>query len=193
MNAICATLKGEVYNLSTQNGGKEIWQMNLDSPIFSTPVLTPNETFPCLIIANVKGVIYKIELATKKIMWTLDTEMHVFAPLKILKSCVCAASREGKVHAINIDQGNVEWSITMKMPINAGICEVSDSKALILDNKANYKLIRSCNGVELFKGSLDIGETFSTPVMCSESLLLIGSRDDNLYCFSTKKASIFDN
>ena len=169
--------------------------MNLDSPIFSTPVITlptPNDTCPCLIIANVKGIIYKIDIATKKILWTLNTQMHVFAPLAILKDCICAASREGNVHAINIYKGNIKWSITMTMPINAGICKVSNTKAFVLDNRANYKMIRTCDGIELSQGSLDIGETFSTPVMCAKNLLLIASRDDNLYCFSAERTSILN-
>ena len=76
----------------------------------------------------------------------------------------------------------------MEKPINAGICKVSTNEAIVVDNRANYKLIQSSDGFELFHGSFNIGETFSTPLMNSTAnILLIGSRDDNLYCFSTEK------
>ena len=88
---------------------------------------------------------------------------------------------------VTINHGNIELSITMWMPITACICKVSNTMAFILDNRANYKLIKSSDGSELSQGSLNIGETFSTPVIGAKNLLLIGSRDDNLYCFSAEK------
>ena len=192
MNVICATLKGQVYNLKMDKNGTEIWCINLDSPIFSTPLVIPpssaihTETY--VLVSTVKGVIYKIDLSTKDILWTLNTQMHVFAPLSLIDIYACVASREGKIHAIDISKGSIQWSINMGKPISAGICKVSTNEAIIVDNRANYKLIRPSDGFELFHGSLNIGETFSTPLMNSTAnILLIGSRDDNLYCFSTGK------
>ena len=194
MNVICATLKGQVYNLKMDKNETEIWCINLDSPIFSTPLVIPpgsaihTETSTSILVSTVKGVIYKIDLNTKDILWTLNTQMHVFAPLSLIDIYACVASREGKIHGIDISKGSIQWSLTMEKPINAGICKVSSNEAIVVDNRANYKLIRPSDGFELFHGSLNIGETFSTPLMNSTAnILLIGSRDDNLYCFSTEK------
>lgn len=189
---ICTTLKGQVYNLKMY-GGYENWKLDLDSPIFSTPVVVPASSHngSDLLVANVKGVIYKINLATRKIMWILDTKMHIFAPLTVLEmKLVCAMSREGQVHAIDIDQSAIKWSLTMEKPVNAGICLVSKQNAIVLDNRASYKLIRSSDGFELSRGSLQIGETFSTPLKSSKNHLLIGSRDDNVYCFTIEKNAL---
>ena len=77
-------------------GGYENWRLDLGSPIFSTPVVVPSahKDRSDLLVANVKGLIYKINLSTKKVMWILDTNMHIFAPLTILEmQLVCAMSR----------------------------------------------------------------------------------------------------
>ena len=192
MNVICATLKGQVYNLKMDKNGTEIWCINLDSPIFSTPLVIPPSsaihTETSILVSTVKGLIYKIDLNTKDILWTLNTQMHVFGPLSLVDIYACVASREGIIHAIDISKGSIQWSLNMENPINAGICKVSTNEAIVVDNRANYKLIRPSDGFELFHGSLNIGETFSTPLMNSTAnILLIGSRDDNLYCFSTEK------
>jgi outer membrane protein assembly factor BamB len=194
LNVICATLKGQVYNLKMDKNGTEIWCINLDSPIFSTPLVIPpcianyKETTTSILVSTVKGAIYKIDLKTKDILWTLNTHMHVFAPLSLIDIYACVGSREGKIHAIDISKGSIQWSLTMEKPINAGICKMSTNETIVVDNRANFKLIRPSDGFELFHGSLNIGETFSTPLMCSTAnVLLIGSRDDNLYCFSLEK------
>ena len=69
MNVICTTLKGQVYNLKMDKNGTEIWCINLDSPIFSTPLVIPPcsafHTETSILVSTVKGVIYKIDLNTR--------------------------------------------------------------------------------------------------------------------------------
>ncbi len=140
MNVICATLKGDVYNLKMDKNGTETWCINLDSPIFSTPLVIPpcsgnhGEISTSILVSTVKGAIYKIDLNTKNMLWTLDTQMHVFAPMSLIDIYACVASREGKIHAIDISKGSIQWSLTMEKPINAGICKVSTNEAIVVDN-----------------------------------------------------------
>ena len=62
--------------------------------------------------------------------------LHLFNP-----HCESQCKGPKQMNTITLD-GTIEWTLTMKNPINAGLCRISTNVALVLDNKANYKMIR---------------------------------------------------
>lgn len=175
--AICATLKGQVAILWGESGALKSSFM-LDSPIFSRPLVWRGQ----IVVASVKGVIYCLNF--EDILWTFNAYSHVFSPLTNLGNLCFFGSQEGKMSAVDLEQRILVWSLRMENNIHAGICQMSPREILILDSRSNFRIVNFLDSACIsLEGSFEIGQTFSTPLKIGHHLL-VGSRDDHLYCFN---------
>jgi len=176
---ICATLKGQIF-IFNKSDGIQIWSKNLDSPVFSKPILSKNSSN--LILATVKGILYELNLETKTILWKYDTKNHIFAPIKFMNDFYFFGTQEGNVFTVKSEDETCKVMANMENSVIAGIRPLRSDLVLILDTKSNFKILKLSQEKIVYQGSLNIGETFSTPKYV-EGNLFVGSRDDFMYCF----------
>ena len=135
-------------------------------------------------LASIVGVIYGINHENEQVLWSHDLKIHIFAPVIRCEGLCIFGSEEGLVHAIQDVDGEIKWQEKFSFSVNAGICPMNDDKIMIMDTKSHFKIIDATKERTICAGALGIGETFSTPMMIRDKVL-IGSRDDHLYCFDS--------
>ena len=181
-HVFCATLAGNVCKVDFQSG-RIIWKVALDSPIFSNFVITGFH----LLVCTVKGKVFSISTDNGDVLWNTSVTGHVFASLTLSSNKIILSTKEGLISCIDSRSGQALWAHHQWLEsVNAGAVKLSNENIFLIDVQAQYVIVDLHQGLLLQHGSLEnIGQTFSSPVLFNNKII-IGSRDDFLYCFALK-------
>jgi outer membrane protein assembly factor BamB len=92
----------------------------------------------------------------------------------------------GHVFGIDVETGHVTWKVHLSgggAPVT-GVTACNDT-VIAIDTNSHIKVIKAANGTVILEQNLNIGQTFSSPViMMDKKKLLIGSRNEFFYCWN---------
>lgn len=116
---IAATFGNNILYLINQESGEELWQYKLSNLARSAPVIKNNHVF----VLTIDNRLYCFDLQKGEIKWTHEGAveqfgMFGFASPVATDKLVIAPHSSGQLHAINISNGEVLWSISLIKDFN---------------------------------------------------------------------------
>lgn len=161
--------------------GDSIWSFKLDKPVFSSPVCLHGSK-RCL-FACVGGTLNCCDIATGKSVWTFRVQGPIFSTPSVYENRIVFGSHDHAVYCLDSENGNQIWRVIFSSPVYSS--PFTGSVVICSDTSGLLRVMNSEDGKVLSETKLS-GETFSSPVMVGSSVL-IGCRDDFLYCFQAVK------
>lgn len=187
-SAIVCTLDGTIGNISLTDGST-IWEIKLESPIFSSPQKIPGRNE--ILVAEVSKKVNCIDFDGNS-LWEYETEGHIFSSFlfhqknedetKILFGC-----HDKKLRCLSYNHRKktmkVLWSTELQAQIYGTPLMVnihSESYVVSCATSGFVNFVKLSNGAIEHSHKLP-GEIFSTPV-AHEKSIFVGCRDNFLYC-----------
>jgi acyl-CoA synthetase len=159
------------------------WKLNLHAPLFSTPVVTSDGT---VVVGGVNKIITAVSVAGV-VLWQHSTGGPVFSSPALVTQLngeyIVCGCHDGNLYCLDL-RGELKWQRQLgNKPIFSSPFVGHTEQAAIIAacNTAGEIFVVSAAG-ELVTHVKCLGEVFSSPVLV-ESLLIVGSRDDSVYCF----------
>jgi len=107
-----ACLDGKVYALDAESGHSLVW-FDLGSSISSSPV----QAGDLLIVATEEGVVYAIDISTKREEWVngdlKEEKQKIYASLCAGGGMVYIHTSKGELHVLNVQSGAKLWSLSL--------------------------------------------------------------------------------
>jgi outer membrane protein assembly factor BamB len=103
-------LDGKVYALDAETGDEVVAAIDLESPVYSWPVLVDDK----VIIASEEGKVYALDTASNQLELLADLGEAIYTPLCFSQGVVYVYTQEQNLHALNLISGAKLWSQTIK-------------------------------------------------------------------------------
>lgn len=119
--------------------GKILWQTKLSSNVLSPALISGNR----VVALSNNGFINGLSLQTGEIIWQFSTNVPTLSvrgsasPILLDAQTTLVATADGRIHALNLDNGVLQWSRRMSMSIranDAGNLADIDATPVIVDN-----------------------------------------------------------
>lgn len=101
---------GKVYVLDAETGNEVVAAIDLESPIYSWPVLVEGK----VIIATEEGKVYALDTSSYQLELLADLDEAIYTPLCLSQGVVYIYSQEQNLYALNAASGASLWSQTIK-------------------------------------------------------------------------------
>lgn len=182
-NLVVTTLDG-VCAIVEPMTGKLLWEIKLQSPIFSTPQVSGNTLF----VAEVLGIVHCIDIYLGTILFSFKANGNIYSSIELIgENSMCFGCYDKFIYCLSFETNESWFKIMWKLETSGQI--FSTPKAFMFDSK-NLVLVCSSNGMvcildskgEFIKQFRIDGEIFSTPSVV-DNKLIIASRNNLLYCF----------
>lgn len=149
-NVYFGTLDGSVYAYSLQkirqlfeerrlpqwSHEAQIWMYKVGKEITSPPVPAGR----AVNFASANGSLYSVAAADRKLIYQLETDAPIVAPLARLDSTMFMASEDNTFYAINLLNGKVRWVFTSGLPIRRAPWAVDHDLYILPDRGGMYCL-----------------------------------------------------
>lgn len=119
--------------------GKILWQSKLSSNVLSPALISGNR----VVALSNNGFINGLSLQTGEIIWQFSTNVPTLSvrgsasPILLDEHTTLVATADGRIHALNIDKGVLQWSRRMSMSVRAndagGLADI-DATPVLVDN-----------------------------------------------------------
>lgn len=160
--------------------GECIWSFKLDKPVFSSPVCF-GESKRCL-FACVGGTLNCCDTATGEFLWKFQAQGPIFSTPSVHERRIVFGSHDHVLYCVDSEDGNLVWRVIFSSPVYSS--PSVGSFVVCSDTDGLLRIMATDDGKILSEYKLP-GETFSSPVVVGFSVL-IGCRDDFLYCLQVK-------
>lgn len=182
-----ATLDG-VCALVEPLTGKSLWETKLQSPVFSTPKIFGNK----LIVAEVLGIVHCIDYCNGDIQCSYKANGNIYSSIESIgENLICFGCYDKSVYCLSVDIVASLFKLLWKVAAPAQIFSAPrsfmfDSRNLVLVCTTNgFVCVLNANGTFVKQFRIN-GEIFSTPSVI-DSKVIVGSRNNLLYCFEIDK------
>lgn len=119
--------------------GKVLWQSELSSNVLAPALVSGNR----VIALSNNGFINGVSLQTGKVIWQFGTNIPTLSvrgsasPILLDNQTTLVATSDGRIHALNLDNGNSLWSRRMNLSVRAndvgGLADI-DATPVLVDN-----------------------------------------------------------
>jgi len=185
---LCANLKGQVFAFEAE-AFKLVWSVEVGHAIFAS--LRVDEAAGIVLVGAVDGLLRALSLGDGSQLWACDSGGPIFAT-----PCVHRLNSGGSVYYAGSQAGHVLCVSANGLPLwrargpGGGHSAPSTFGELLIVGSADGALLvlSATSGAELATIQLP-GAVHSSPVVySSRSLVLVGCRDNSLYCFKLTTA-----
>lgn len=146
--------------------GKVLWQRELSSNVLAPALVSGNR----VVALSNNGFINGVSLQTGELIWQFGTNIPTLSvrgsasPILLNSQTTLVATADGRIHALNLDNGNALWSHRMNLSVRAndmgGLADI-DATPVLVDNVLY---------VATFGGQLVALDTTSNQVMFSKDI-----------------------
>jgi len=144
------TLDGSLYAYSLQKIRKlyeerrlpqwsmeaQLWKYKVGKEITSPPITTGR----VVNFASRDGSLYSVAAVDRKLVYQLETDKPIVAPLARLDNMMYMASEDNTFQALNLFNGKIEWEFTSGLPIRKAPFPVGSNLYLMPDRGGMYCL-----------------------------------------------------
>ncbi|XP_057380679.1 beta-alanine-activating enzyme-like isoform X2 [Daphnia carinata] len=173
---LAASLDGTCSVLSVATG-QLLWSIKLATPVFSTPAWCFKQE-RCL-FASVDGYMNCCTADTGEIVWRFQAAGPIFSTPTITEQRIIFGSHDSFLYCLHEESGLQLWRVGFTSSIYSS--PFAASVIICSDTNGYLKVLEFSTGCLLAQSRLD-GQVFSSPIMVDQ-LVIVGCRDDNLYCF----------
>ncbi|XP_047113580.1 beta-alanine-activating enzyme isoform X1 [Schistocerca piceifrons] len=193
------TLDGTIAAVE-ETSGQVVWQRHLSAPIFSSPVTFHQPDYSVVVVAEVLGIVHCYGASKGDELWTFQAGGNVFSSLCFFESacmpednsglCLLFGCHDHKVYCLGTN-GQLLWTTKLDSPVYATPFPFSTVNSEVdfvaaASTSGALCILHAKSGELLYKKNIGC-ELFSSPVVCG-GVLVIGSRDDYLYCYKLTDA-----
>ena len=176
-----------------------MWACKTGAPIFSSPVVTKEDAVPHILFGSHDNHLYCLT-ETGQLVWRHETTSTVYAAPFVFQVCSESTDKHGRsAHLLSYCKGNADLNGTNyakesfseeSCPHVKGISSSDStsgqpsetSRKLVVCASTKGKISILCCATGKCLGTVTLpGELFSSPVIVGDRLV-IGCRDDNVYC-----------
>lgn len=184
---IYTTPSGTVFGLN-KNDGKEVWSYKNDS--LSSVRTTPAINSDIMVLGDIKGNVWGVDLKTKKTLWTKSIGTTVVHSVIADDGIVYSTGRDCKVIAMDIKTGDNKWSwIDKSGSWLTGDMVVYEEK-LLVPGSDNHKIaILNKNDGKEISSAYGTANIFSKPVIVDNIMYFT---DGNVYTKDVGGAYAYD-
>ncbi|CAF1293371.1 unnamed protein product [Adineta ricciae] len=183
-----ATLAGDVFAFQSNNG-TVLWKRSLAKPIFSTIAIW-KERF--LLVGCVDQKLYCLTCETGEQKWTFETNGAIFSSPCLIDEELFIGCHDEYLYAVNLSneqQGVLEWKCRFPSMIYASPFVFDHGRMVIVGSTNGCLRALTCQTGEILCETQIPGEgLFSSPI-CYRDRVIVGSRDDYLYCYTFHDSS----
>lgn len=177
---LSASLDGTCSAL-TVSSGQLLWTIRLKTPVFSSPVWCPGSD-RCL-LASVDGSLHCCR--SGEILWRFQAAGPIFSTPSLVEKRIIFGSHDHSLYCLDEDSGGQLWRIQFTSPVYSS--PFPGSLIICSDTNGYLRVVELSNGRQLAETRLG-GQVFSSPVLVEQSIV-VGCRDDYLYCFRLSNSS----
>ena len=114
----------------------QIWTYKAGKEITSPPITTGR----VVNFASRDGSLYSVTAAARKLVYQLETDKAIVAPLSRLDNTMFMASEDNTLFALNLFNGRVEWEFTSGLPIRKTPWALVNDLYVVPDRGGMYSL-----------------------------------------------------
>lgn len=159
-----------------------VWKFKLKNLVFSNPLYVNG----FIIVADSKGIVYKINAKNKNIIWQFKAKKRINSIPLYVNDVVYITSNDNFIYAIDFDTGALKWKQRVGTLIYSA--PVYYKNKLYLCNSEGVIYSLDINGKILWQKRYDKG-FFSTPVILNNTLY-IGGLSGNFYSIDLQTRKI---
>jgi outer membrane protein assembly factor BamB len=182
---VCATLDGWLVSISLETGAS-LWKNSLGHPLFTNPLYSLG--LDLVYVGSVNKTCYAVCARDGSIVWQLSTEAPIFSsPVMYGKDGVLFGCHDRNLYLVDSASGRLIWRCELDGEIFASPDFETDGGRIVATTTSGGVHLVSRNGEKL--GSFQLGShVFSSPLFLP-GRILVGSRDNFLYCFKEENLS----
>ena len=177
---VIATLSGKLSAVEPVDG-RTVWTVQLGHPVFGTPLYT-GDTDTGLLVPCVNNILYSLS-AMGSIIWTVTTGGPIFSSPIRVQDRILFGCHDGRVYCVS-GGGAVLWSTDVGGGV-AGALDWNNEGDIVCCTVGRTMHILDWEGGKVASMELG-GEVFSSPFMVQDRVV-VGSRDNLLYCLQINK------
>jgi len=175
---LAASLDGTCASLDASNGAT-LWSIRLAKPVFSSPIWMDEDRG---LFASVDGTVHC--LSSGHSLWAFQAAGSIFSSLNLGPNGeVLFGSHNHSVYCLDGQSGAQLWRSELSAPVYSSPFLDGVGRVYCCDTKGSLVVLNLSDGSLLAKTKLD-GEVFSSPVVVDNGRLVVGCRNDLVYCFS---------
>ena len=163
-----ATMDGMLFALDPADG-RQVWQLNLDSPILGAPAVAEDGT---LYLGTLSGILYAVDGASGSVSWQQQLEGSIWGTPALSAENVYIGTlvkHAGKFYAIQRDNGAIQWQRDDEGSIIAGPLALED-QVLYVTELGRVQALTS-DGSPKWQADLK-GKLVSTPVLAGDVIVV---------------------
>ena len=171
------TSKGTLHTLNTDTY-ETVWESHFLKPIFSDPLihLETGDVF----IGCTDSFLYRLSFQEGSILWKVCTNGPIFSCPIFYKDSILIGSHSHQLYQIELPLGKVIQVWESDSPLFSSPCVYKDTFCFV--SIKGQCIIQSMDSVtQMIRIP---GEVFSTPLMLNHDTMVIGSRNDWIYCIN---------
>ena len=167
---------GKIYVIN-KNNGKFLWKLDVGGGIYGTPVIK-NKRLYCGVYGR-NAFFFCMDLNTKKILWTYDTEWYQIrsSPTIVGDVLLCGAN-DHNLYAINTKNGKLKWKYKTGNPITSSPAATS-SIVCVTSSDSYVYAIDIATGKLLWK--FQANDQFRATPCIVDNIVYAGANDGYLY------------
>ncbi len=170
---------GSVYAVRIEDGTK-VWEFETDGAVNATPLLIGDTLY----FGSFDKKFYAVDARSGLELWRFDDASNWFwGEPAANENLIFAPSLDGNLYALDINTGQMIWTLETDGPIVGRPAIVGD-KIAVASNDGRVRLVRLGDGAELF--SCNIEKDIQTPLVENDGLVYFGADDDRIYALSIK-------
>lgn len=159
-----------------------VWKFKLKNLVFSNPFYVNG----FIIVADSKGIVYKINARNKDIIWQFKTKKRINSLPLYVNDVIYITSNDNFIYAIDFETGALKWKQRVGTLIYSA--PVYYKNRLYLCNSEGVIYSLDINGKILWQKKYDKG-FFSTPAILKNTLY-IGGLSGNFYSINLENRKI---
>lgn len=195
--ALVCTLDGTYARLDARNGAI-VWQRGFGAAVFGTPRCLAIGSERLTVVADVSGAVHCIAAVDGSMRWQFRADGNIFSSVKTWDAYVIFGCQDGYVYCLSAENGgSLQWRCRLDAPVFStplvldvvdGSDAMADQSALLAASTAG-ELVRMDvrTGRVQRRWRMPVGEVFSSPVALSDGGIVLGSRDDFVYCVDVRQ------
>jgi outer membrane protein assembly factor BamB len=157
--------------------GKQLKTIDASSYIPGSAAIADGSAY----FGQVEGQVRRLDLKTDKIVWTNeDARDGIFAPPALTKDLVLAASRDGRLYALDTATGKRKWQFRTGNAIEGGAI-VDEKHAVFGSTDGRLYIVALATGKQVW--SYDLGSAISTSPAFSNGWLVVCTDDGAVQAF----------
>lgn len=162
--------------------GRSIWEIKLQSPVFSTPITLRHKIY----IAEVLGIVHCIDPNSGEILDSFKAGGNIYSSIESIDdTSICFGCYDKQIYGISLEESwfKVLWTVETPGPIFSSPRSFKfQSENILVACTTNGDVCFVDSKSKIIKQFRIDGEVFSSPSVM-DNRVIIGSRNNELYCY----------